>query len=75
MKTVHGFHPAGMLRISNFVPDKIVKSTHSHQSVLLSAYDPYRTFSTKPDIHTRLIFKTGIVCLTGGVHIQRGRLP
>jgi len=31
MKTIPGFHPAGMLRMSNFVPDKIVESTHSHQ--------------------------------------------
>ena len=31
MKTILGFHPSGMLRMSNFVPDKIVESTHSHQ--------------------------------------------
>ena len=35
MKTIPGFHPSGMLRMSNFVPDKIVESTHSHHIIEL----------------------------------------
>jgi len=30
MKYFPVFHPAGKLRLPNFVPDEIVKSTHSH---------------------------------------------
>ena len=33
MKTIPSFHPLGMLRMSNFVPDKIVEFTHSHQLI------------------------------------------
>ena len=49
MKTFPGFHPAGMLRMSNFVPDKIVKSTHSHQSSFTVRLRPraYIQISTK----------------------------
>lgn len=35
MKYIPVFHPAGKLRLSNFGPDKIVKSTHSHQTTTL----------------------------------------
>ena len=37
MKTIPGFLPSGMLRMSNFVPDKIVEFTHSHQLIKVIA--------------------------------------
>ena len=35
MKALPGFHPAGRLWRSSFVPDETVKATHSHQLIVV----------------------------------------
>jgi len=51
MKAIPGFHPAGRLRRSSFIPDETVKSTHSHHlfSVLIN-HRSLITFYTDPKL-------------------------